>query len=77
MEALDSFAKKFVSAEDKAAVVAETKAALEALEGEEAKANGVLYVKFMEKAAEKVRLCVCVCVCERGGGERPRTRIDA
>ncbi|KXZ44226.1 hypothetical protein GPECTOR_71g587 [Gonium pectorale] len=53
VEALDSFAKKFASAEDKAAVLAETKAALEAVEGDEAKANGALYIKFMEKAAEK------------------------
>jgi protein disulfide-isomerase A6 len=49
---LDPIAIKFVAAEDKAALVAETKAASADLEGEE-KANSDLYVKLMEKAVEK------------------------
>ncbi|PNH11560.1 putative protein disulfide-isomerase A6 [Tetrabaena socialis] len=53
VEALDPIAKKFVEAEDKAAVLAEATAALAALEEADAKANGALYIKFMEKAVEK------------------------
>ncbi|KAG2501842.1 hypothetical protein HYH03_000340 [Edaphochlamys debaryana] len=52
VEALDAIAKKFVEAADKAALITEAKEAVEKLEGE-AKANGALYVKFMEKAVEK------------------------
>ncbi len=53
MEALDPLASKFAEAKDKAAVIAEAKAAVAKLEGD-AKASGELYVKFMEKAVEKV-----------------------
>ncbi|GFR39801.1 hypothetical protein Agub_g288 [Astrephomene gubernaculifera] len=53
VETLDPLAKKFVTAEDKAAVIAEAKAEAEKLEAGDAKVNGALYVKFMEKAAEK------------------------
>lgn len=52
VDELDAIAKKFADAEDKSAVVAEAKAAVEQLEGD-SKANGDLYVKYMEKAVEK------------------------
>ena len=52
VEALDEIISKFVSSSDKAAIVADVKAKVAALEGEE-KSNGELYVKILEKAIEK------------------------
>jgi len=52
VEEMDVFAQKFVSADDKAAVVAEAEVKVGELE-EDAKANGELYVAFMKKALEK------------------------
>lgn len=63
VEALDPLASKFADAKDKAAVIAEAKAAVAKLEGD-AKASGELYVKFMEKAVEKV-----------GGGKASREAV--
>ncbi len=54
MEALDPIAAKFTEAEDKAVVVAELKAKVATLEGEDA-TNGEIYVKMAEKGVEKVR----------------------
>lgn len=54
VEALDAIAKKFAAADDKAALVKEAQTAVSAMEGDD-KAIGELYVKFMEKAVEKVR----------------------
>ncbi|GIL81325.1 hypothetical protein Vretimale_1122 [Volvox reticuliferus] len=53
VEALDPIAKKFVEAEDKAAVIAEAEAAAATVEAEDAKANAAIYVKVMQKALEK------------------------
>ncbi|EFJ43445.1 hypothetical protein VOLCADRAFT_106773 [Volvox carteri f. nagariensis] len=53
VEALDPIAKKFVEAEDKAAVIAEAETAAAALTAEDAKANAAVYVKVMQKAVEK------------------------
>jgi protein disulfide-isomerase A6 len=52
VEALDPVASKFLTADDKEAVVAEGRALLAGLSGEE-KENGELYVRFMEKAITK------------------------
>lgn len=52
VEVLDPIAKKFAEAADKSALVAEVEGHLKALEGE-AKANGELYLKFMQKALDK------------------------
>lgn len=54
MEALDPLALKFVEAEDKAAVIAEAEAIAAAQTGDE-KLNADIYVKFMQRATEKVR----------------------
>jgi hypothetical protein len=61
VEVLDPIAKKFSEAEDKAAVIAEAEAAAAGLEEEEAKANAAYYIKFMQKAVEKVRTVLLAC----------------
>ncbi|GIL63482.1 hypothetical protein Vafri_17537 [Volvox africanus] len=53
VEALDPIAKKFVEAEDKAAVIAEAEAAAATVDAEDAKANAAVYVKVMQKTLEK------------------------
>ncbi|KAG1652960.1 hypothetical protein FOA52_008496 [Chlamydomonas sp. UWO 241] len=52
VDALSGVASKFLEASDKAALIAETKATVASLEGDD-KTNGDMYVKFMEKVVEK------------------------